>query len=114
MTKNNNLILFVVLGLIFIFGLYCLLDNKNPGDSTQGGEKYSKKSSNKKRKDVEFLGGAPPHQEIDFLEGSRQEIESDAFELLGVASNDPALELQFGMGPGLLGSGRHTSSMVGN
>ena len=34
--------------------------------------------------------------------------------LSGVPPETPAFEIGFGMGPGLYGSGRHTSEMVGN
>jgi len=36
------------------------------------------------------------------------------YELLDVPPEQPAHDLQFGMGPGVYGSGRHTSEMVGN
>ena len=36
------------------------------------------------------------------------------FELIGIQDNNDAFELGFGMGPGVYGSGRQTSSMIGN
>lgn len=106
MSKNNSLILFVILGLVFIFGVYCMVDKKCDSDNETFKNTSSKKVKKTKQHppDIEFLGGS----------GNGNMEENDAFELLNVASNDPALQLQFGMGSGLLGSGRHSSSMVGN
>lgn len=109
MSKNNRLILFIVLGLVFIFGVYCMIDKKYESYNKLP-ERFKNANSKKVKKtkqsppDIEFLGGS----------GSGNMEENDAFELLGVASNDPALQLQFGVGEGIYGSGRYSSSMVGN
>jgi len=80
-------------------------NNGNPDRFKNIHSKKAKRSKSEHQPpDIEFIGGSGN----GFME------DNDEFELLGVASNDPALELQFGMGSGIYGSGRHTSLMVGN
>ena len=106
MRKNDNLLLFVVLGLLLIFGICCVWNKKCESDDDNL-EKFMNDGKKVKKSqgppDIEFIGGS-----------GHQEIEVDAFELIGVASEEPAHNIGFGMGPGLYGSGRHTSEMVGN
>jgi len=37
-----------------------------------------------------------------------------SYDVIDIPPSEPAFEIGFGMGPGLYGSGRHTSEMVGN
>ena len=91
--RNNNLILLVLVVLVIV-GLICMW-NRN----AYGSETYSTPKQLHEPNDIEFVDRA------DIL---------DDFQLLGVADEEPAHQLQLGMGPGLYGSGRHTSEMVGN
>ena len=113
MRKKDNLLLFVVLGLLLIFGFYCAWGKKSDSDGYSNGDDgvERKKISNNIKKvkkssppDIEFIGGSSD---------GRQEIESDSFELLGVANEEPAHTIGFGIGPGIYGSGRNTSEMLG-
>ena len=115
MSKNNNLVLFVVLGLLLIFAIYCIAnkDGSSEVGSSKVGFSHQRKSNKSKSKqnipEIEYIGGSGSNYSFE-----NESIENDAFELLDVASDYPALQLQMGVGPGLYGSGRHTSEMVGN
>jgi len=65
MIKNNDLFLFAILGLVFIFGLYCLSNKR-----TDVQEKFSEVKKKPKKR------GVP---DVEFIETHRVE---DAFELL--------------------------------
>ena len=99
--SNNTLLLFVVVGLLVIFGIYCIWEKKpNLNDS----EKYS----HSKR----FRENRTSKSDIEFIAQSDEVV--DDFQLLDVTGENPAFQIGFGMGPGLYGSGRHTSEMIGN
>lgn len=98
--KNNTTLLFVVLGLLVIFGIYCAWDKKyDPEES----ESY-----------INTRNVRDSNQDIELLQQADHEPVVDSFELLGVADEEPAHQIGFGMGPGVYGSGRHTSEMIGN
>ena len=107
-SNNNTLLLFVVVAVLVIFGVYCAWGGKfdSQGKKDSGSESYanSKKLRGSSQSDIEFLVQA---------DVARQDAVDD-FQLLGVADEEPAFQIGFGMGPGLYGSGRHTSEMVGN
>ena len=102
-SNNNTLLLFVVVGLLIIFGVYCVWERK-PNLKYNDSESYS--HSKKLR---ESRASKP---DIEFIAQSDETV--DDFQLLGVADENPAFQIGFGMGPGLYGSGRHSSEMVGN
>lgn len=86
MRGNGNWILIVLVVLLIGFGIYITW----------------------KKEDSQELGaqGAPKAQEGGPLKPDEIEIIEPA--------DEPAFELGFGMGPGLYGSGRQTSEMIGN
>lgn len=93
--NNNNLIFVVVIGIIIALGFYYLW------------------SKNSKSSSAENFKSSPNTPEIEFLEKGDNDLIDD-FQLIGVADEEPAFQIGFGMGPGLYGSGRHTSEMIGN
>lgn len=99
---NNTMILYVVLGLIVLFALYCVF-GKDKSESYDSLDKKPKSQSS----EVEFIDQGDGGKHYD-------NNPPDAFELIGVAADEPAHQIGFGMGPGLYGSGRAESSMVGN
>jgi len=101
MKNNNNLIFLVLLGLLVALGVYCAWGKRHSSDESESyANANSLRNEHSSQSDIEYL------QKADEPE--------DGFELLGVAPEEPAYEIGFGMGPGLLGSGRHTSEMIGN
>jgi hypothetical protein len=99
---NNTLLLYVLIGAIVVFAVYCIWGKKHSEGYDPGNEQKASKSQ---KPDMEL---------IDQGDGGRVSTPPDSFELIGVASDEPAFQLGFGMGPGLYGSGRAESSMVGN
>lgn len=111
MARNNNTpLLFVLVAIMIMFVVYCAWGGKlsfqGKGDSKKDNESYanSKKLRGASQSDIEFIAQADA--------GNQDAV--DDFQLLGVADEEPAFQIGFGMGPGLYGSGRHTSEMVGN
>ena len=101
-SNNNTMLLIVVLLLLVGLGLYCTWNRTH--DNKKKNESYSHSSKLRNEKsDIEFIEQSDQHADI-----------GDDFQLIGVAGEEPAHQIGFGMGPGLYGSGRHTSEMVGN
>ena len=100
--NNNNTLLLAIIGLIFIVGIYYTWGKKAESDS-ESYEDSKKASAPPSKPDVEFI-----------QQGDGMQADPDSFELLGVADGTQAHQIGFGMGPGIYGSGRHTSEMVGN
>lgn len=103
--RNKQTLLYIIIGLLVIFALYSVYGKNKKEDS----EKYT--STKKVREDESG-------EEMELLptnDGTQKhEDPEDDFQLLGVAPEQPSHNIGFGMGPGLYGSGRHTSEMVGN
>ncbi len=114
--SNNNMFLYIVIGILVIFGIYysCNQSRTAPPQPGSGGGSPAgrvnhpspvKKQDPGSNPDIEFI---PPSDDPQNGQGH------DDFHLIGVADEQPAFELGFGMGPGLYGSARAVSSMVGN
>ena len=86
---NNRWILIVLIALLVLFGVY----------TVWGSQKSN--SHEHKKEEIEYLPAPAPAEAEDDIE-------------IIEASEDPAFQVGFGMGPGLYGSGRHTSEMIGN
>jgi len=86
MRGNGNWILIILVVLLIGFGIY-ITWGKEGTNKHEGQETPSPQE------------GAP--------------LKSDEIEIIEPA-DEPAFELGFGMGPGLYGSGRQTSEMIGN
>nr|QBK86543.1 MAG: hypothetical protein LCMAC102_03380 [Marseillevirus LCMAC102] len=91
MARNNNTLLLVIVGMLVLFAVYCAWNKKY--DS-------SKKDS----------FARPQAVDLEFIQQSDEN--EDEFQLLN--QSDESFQIGFGMGPGLYGSGRHTSEMIGN
>ena len=116
--NNTNLLLIVIL-VIVALGVFCAWNKSFKAKENESYEVSSKVggggSGKHDKPDMELIpqsdgdsGAMPSGDMVQPLPG-----EPD-FQLLGVADAQPAFELGFGMGPGLYGSGRHTSVMLGN
>lgn len=90
MAKNNVVLLVVLVCFLVLFGVYCAWDSPKKKN-----EQYSIDDS------------------ISQDENNEKMINGDDYELLGEEDFE-TFETGFGMGPGLYGSGRHTSEMIGN
>ena len=90
-------IVYVVLAGIILLAAYCIWSPSTDGFSVRKNRK-SPRASPQVDSSFELVGNS----------------DDDQFQLLGVADEEPAFQIGFGMGPGLYGSGRHTSEMVGN
>ena len=99
MKNNNTLVFLVLLGLLVALGVYCAWGKKHDSNKNESYSNAKSVSSESSKSDIEYL----PNPDTG----------DDGFELLGVAPEEPAFQLGFGMGPGLYGSGRHTSEMFG-
>ena len=91
---NKTVILVVLVGFLVVLGIYFVLNSK----------KYKK--SKDKKKNEPSMELVQPADEID--------DDSAEYVLQPDDNGDDSFETGFGMGPGLYGSGRHTSEMVGN
>ncbi len=98
---NSTWILVILVVLLVAFGVYTVW-----GKGSQDGT-----PTEEPKADIEYVGqpdsvgdsggvpsGDPAGGDIEIIE----------------AEDDPAFQIGFGMGPGLYGSGRATSEMVGN
>ncbi len=89
MARSNTWILIALVALLVIFGVYTIC-----------GKKENLVANVDENSDIEYVG------DIDVGDdGDIEIIEAD---------EQPAFEIGFGMGPGLYGSGRATSEMIGN
>lgn len=89
MARSNTWILIALVALLVIFGVYTIC-----------GKKENLVANVDENSDIEYVG--------DVDAGDDGDIE------LIEADEQPAFEIGFGMGPGLYGSGRATSEMIGN
>jgi len=90
MKGNGNWILIILVLLLAGFGIYITWGKKGKDSSS---EQFHTEDSLKNS-----VGGSSQSDDIEIIE----------------PSDEPAFEIGFGMGPGLYGSGRHTSEMIGN
>jgi len=91
---NNNTWLLIILVVVLIgFGLYTMF----------GSAKHPKEGMTQPE-EIEYV----PQPDVN-----SQGAPEDDMEIIE-AAEEPAHQIGFGMGPGLYGSGRHTSEMVGN
>lgn len=103
--RNSNWLLIILVALVVGIGAYMVWGNSHSHQEHLG--------------DIEYLpqpdsDGIPasyiPDNALKALNSSQSDDNIEIIE----ASDQPAFEVGFGMGPGLYGSGRHTSEMVGN
>jgi hypothetical protein len=92
--NNKNNLFWIFMGLLLIVALYCYCTKKSS-------ETYKKSSQISNEGNFNLIQSEQPNNNID------------NFNLID-AEEDEYHNLQFGMGPGDYGSGRHTSEMVGN
>lgn len=91
--NNKNMILFFVIGILIAVGVYCVFYRKPEKFESKGGDVTN---------DAELI---PPPDGEEVVES-----ESGNFHLLESADDvEAAFETGFGSGPGVYGSGRHTS-----
>ena len=110
------LILVVLIILVVAFGVYCAWNksfdgyenDENDGKDDSQHEKLNRESIQSKRRSLP----SPSQAVVEMVPRSDGAPEDD-IEIIS-QSDDPAFQLGFGMGPGLYGSGRHTSEMIGN
>lgn len=97
---NSTWILVILVALLIAFGVYTVW-----GKRSQSQEDDDLKEEPKA--DIEYVGrpDSGRHPSGDPAGGDIEIIE---------AEDEPAFQIGFGMGPGLYGSGRATSEMVGN
>jgi hypothetical protein len=131
---RDNTLLYVIIGILVVFALYYVMRKSSPPEdsvSSSGpkGERPEPKS-NPPNSSGRSVSAKPPsasrpqpapvppnysRPDIEFVDHGDDEPPPDAFELLGVAPEQPAYNLSVGMGPGVyMGPSRHTSEMVGN
>jgi len=102
MARKNNTFLYVIVGILALVAIYFVWQQTSK-TKKKSAESYTP-SGNIKEHDMELV------QQADSSEPDRPH---DDFQLLD--EPDPAaFEIGFGMGPGIYGSGRHTSEMIGN
>lgn len=111
--KNNNMLILVVfIILVVAFGVYCAWNKSFDGykneDDHNKREKLNRESNQSARSSL-----PPPSQAVVEMVPRSDGAPEDDIEIIS-QSDDPAFQLGFGMGPGLYGSGRHTSEMIGN
>lgn len=99
MRSNNKWIIIVLVALVLLFGISMVW-----GHSTENMAIENSDMEAIAPPDEPPMPQAPPQ----IMQSGQSDIE------IVEPSDDPAFQIGFGMGPGLYGSGRHTSSMVGN
>ncbi len=91
MARNNTWLLIALVALLIVFGLCAIW--KKPAEKFTEDEPIRYDSVDNVD-DIDFVGDA---DDIELIE----------------ADDQPAFEIGFGMGPGIYGSGRATSEMLG-
>jgi len=118
--KKNNILIIILIVLLIIFGIYCIFSDKN-----KKSESYVQANSNSDGDDFELVNQADENVlndgDVQFIDnnddsqdGSQDGSQDDGIQYIGKPPPSDSFEIGFGMGPGLYGSGRHTSNMVGN
>ena len=92
MARNNTWLLIALVALLVVFGLYAI---QKPAEKFTEDEPIRYDSVDD---DIDFVGDSVDN--------------SDDIELIE-ADDQPAFEIGFGIGPGIYGSGRATSEMLG-
>jgi hypothetical protein len=95
--RNNNIIIILIIVLVFGFACFMWSNQYKQKNNESYAQPKTVRESNV-TPDIEYI---PQSDEEDT-------------QMIQQADQDPAFEIGFGMGPGLYGSGRHTSEMVGN
>lgn len=94
--KSNTLLFLVIFVVLLVVGLSCAWTKKFNAPQKEGMMR------------APTPGPDPPEGILEMIESPDG---ADSFEMVG--DYDGAFEEGFGMGPGLYGSGRHTSEMMG-
>ncbi|MDB4769570.1 hypothetical protein OAG24_01255 [bacterium] len=126
---NNNLLLIILVIALLIFGYYCIRESHKDNEGTKinyGAEYVSPPDGQEEynRGQEEYGYGQEgsgqgefglDRQDYGTDRGCPQEYETKLFEDAGALQPEPqGHHLGFGVGPGLYGSGRYSSEMIGN
>ncbi len=90
MRGSKHTIIFVLIAIFLIVGLYCVNGKKSTEEYVSTGD------------EMELIP-----QDVEMQHSPM----GDEFEVVGVPNDD---DVGFGMGPGVYGSGRHMSEFIGN
>ena len=111
--KKNNILIIILIVLLIIFGIYCIFSDKN-----KKSESYVQANSEFDGDDFELVNqsssGMSNDEDVQFIDNNDNSGDDEDIQYIGKPSPSDSFEIGFGMGPGLYGSGRHTSNMVGN
>lgn len=106
--SNNNTLILVVVGLLLALAAWYSM--RGTKDTFENSNKESSPSDTSQ--DIEFVGPADsPPPASGMRPSAGENMPQVDFQLMDVPDEEPAHQIGFGMGPGVLGSGRHTSEM---